>query len=109
MSLFVKARSFLRNLLSSHRVDADLDSEVHSHLEMLMEENLRAGMLENEAERRARIELGGIEQVIVAPIPQLTRFHVDRDSYLGAGHWRERSFVHRGRKLAAAAVALCAF
>jgi ABC-type antimicrobial peptide transport system permease subunit len=63
MPLFVKVRSFLRNILSSHSVDAELDTEVHSHLEMLMEENLRAGMLEDEARRRARIELGGIEQV----------------------------------------------
>jgi len=63
MSLFVRARSFLRNLFWSDRVDADLDEEVHSHLEMLTEENLRAGMQKGEAQRRARIELGGIEQV----------------------------------------------
>jgi predicted permease len=63
VSLFVKARSFFRNLLSSHRVEEDLDREVHSHLEMLTEENVRAGMLQNEAQRHARIELGGIEQV----------------------------------------------
>jgi putative ABC transport system permease protein len=63
MPVFVKARSFLRNILSWHSVDADLDKEVHSHLEMLMEENLRAGMPENESRRLARVELGGIEQV----------------------------------------------
>ena len=63
MSLFVKARSFLRNLFWSGRVDADLDEEVHSHLEMLTAENLRAGIQQGEAQRRARIELGGIEQV----------------------------------------------
>ena len=63
MPLFVKARSFLRNIRSSHSVDAELDTEVHSHLEMLMEENLRSGIPEDEARRRARIELGGIEQV----------------------------------------------
>jgi len=63
MPLFVKARSFLRNLFSSRRVEADLDEEVHSHLEMLVEENIRAGMPPKEAKRAARIELGGIEQV----------------------------------------------
>src|SRR5260370_23841737 len=63
MPLFVKVQSFLRNLFSSHRVDADLDQEVKSHLEMLIEENIRAGMSPNEAQRAARIELGGIEQV----------------------------------------------
>jgi len=63
MPLLVKARSFLRNFFSSRRVEADLDQEVHAHLEMLTEENIRAGMPPEEARRAARIELGGIEQV----------------------------------------------
>jgi putative ABC transport system permease protein len=63
MPLLVKARSFLRNLLLSSRVEADLDQEVRSHLELLAEENLRAGMTKDEALRAARIELGGIDQV----------------------------------------------
>src|SRR5579864_8547072 len=63
MPLLVKVRSFLGNLFSSRRVDADLDHEVHSHLELLIAENIRAGMPPKEAERAARIELGGIEQV----------------------------------------------
>src|SRR3989442_13878131 len=63
MPVFVKARRFLRNLFSSRRVDIGLDQEVHSHLEMLTDENIRAGMPPDEAQRAARIELGGIEQV----------------------------------------------
>jgi hypothetical protein len=63
MPLFMKARSFLRNLFTSRRVEVDLDQEVHSHLELLTEENIRAGMPLHEAQRAARIELGGIEQV----------------------------------------------
>jgi putative ABC transport system permease protein len=63
MSLSLKLRSFLRNLFFSHRVDADLDQEVHSHLNLLIEENIRAGMSPEEAQRAARMELGGIEQV----------------------------------------------
>src|SRR5258707_845982 len=63
MPLFVKARSFLRNLFLSRRVEADLDQEVHSHLEMLIAESIRAGMPPHEAQRAARIELGGVEQV----------------------------------------------
>jgi predicted permease len=74
MPLFVKARSFLKNLFFSRRVDADLDDEVRSHLELLTEENIRAGMPPSEAQRAARIELGGIEQV---------KAHV-RDSRTGA-------------------------
>ena len=63
MPLLVKARSFLRNLFLSRRVEADLDQEVHAHLEMLIAENIRAGMQPREARRAARIELGGVEQV----------------------------------------------
>jgi predicted permease len=63
MPLFVKARSFLRNLLLSGKVEADLDQEVQSHLEMLKEEKIRGGMSPEEAQRVAKMELGGIEQV----------------------------------------------
>ena len=56
MPLLVKVRSFLRNLFSFRQVEVDLDEEVHSHLEMLTEENIRAGMPPKEAERAARIE-----------------------------------------------------
>ncbi len=63
MPLLPKVRSFLRNLFSRRRVDEDLDQEVHSHLGLLTEENIRAGMSREEAQRAARIELGGIEQV----------------------------------------------
>jgi hypothetical protein len=44
-------------------VEVDLDEEVRSHLELLIEENIHAGMPPEEAQRAARIELGGIEQV----------------------------------------------
>src|SRR6266852_2715047 len=63
MPLFVKFRSLLRNLFLSRRLEVDLDQEVHAHLELLMAENIRAGMPPHEAQRAARIELGGIEQV----------------------------------------------
>jgi predicted permease len=63
MPLLTKARSFFRNLFFFDRRDSDLDQEIHSHLEMLIEENIRAGMPPSEAQRAARIELGGSEQV----------------------------------------------
>jgi predicted permease len=63
MPLLAKVGSFLRNHFFSRRVDADLDQEVHSHLELLIAENIRAGMPPEEARRAAQIELGGIEQV----------------------------------------------
>jgi predicted permease len=63
MPLLVKARSFFRNLLSFARKDTDLNHEIQAHLELLIEENLRAGMTRADAERAARIELGGAERV----------------------------------------------
>src|SRR5258705_3066974 len=63
MPLFAKFQGFLRNLVFARRVDADLDREVHAHLELLITENIRAGMSPLEAQRAARMELGGIEQV----------------------------------------------
>ncbi len=63
MPLRAKIQSVLRNLFSSPHVDADLDQEARSHLEMLTEENIRAGMAPSEAQRAARIELGNIEQL----------------------------------------------
>ena len=63
MLLFVRFRRFLKNLFLSRHVDADLDREVHSHLALLIEEKIRAGMFPEEAQRAARMELGGIEQV----------------------------------------------
>ena len=54
MPLLTKARSFLRNLFSTRRVEKDLDQEIHSHLELLIEENIRAGMSPGEAARAAR-------------------------------------------------------
>lgn len=63
MPLFRKARSFLRNLFFTGRAEEDLDQEVRSHLQMLIDENLGAGMARGEAERAARLELGGTEQV----------------------------------------------
>ena len=74
MPLLVKARSFLRNLFFIRRVDADLDREVRAHLELLIEEKMRAGMRAAEARRAALLELGGVEQV---------KIHV-RDSRTGA-------------------------
>ena len=63
MPLFAKARSFLRNLIFVGRAEEDLDQEVRSHLQMLIDENLKAGLGREEAERAARLELGGTEQV----------------------------------------------
>jgi hypothetical protein len=63
MPLFEKVRSFARNLFSSRRVEVDLNQEILCHLQILADENMRAGMSPQEAQRAAQIELGGIQQV----------------------------------------------
>jgi hypothetical protein len=63
MPLLAKTRSFLRNVFSPGRLHVDLDREIQAHLEMLTEENIRAGMPPREARRAAQVELGGTEQV----------------------------------------------
>jgi predicted permease len=63
MPLFTKARSFLRNMFFPHRGEADLDREVQACLQLLTDENIRAGMPRREAQCAAHIELGGTEQV----------------------------------------------
>ena len=63
MPVLAKARSLLRNLFLTQRVEQELDLEVRSHLQLLIDENLRAGMSPQQAQRAARMELGGTEQV----------------------------------------------
>jgi cell division protein FtsX len=43
-------------------LDRELDAELQAHLDLAIEENLRAGMTAQEARRHALIELGGTQQ-----------------------------------------------
>jgi predicted permease len=51
----------VRNLFRGRAVDAELDAELASHLEMAAEEHMANGLSASEARRRARVELGGLE------------------------------------------------
>ena len=53
----------LRNILFRHRLDRDLNEELQSCLDLLIEQKIAAGMSEQEAHRAARLELGGVDQV----------------------------------------------
>jgi len=57
--LFIRLRSLFRR----GTVEAELDDELRSHLEHLVEKCVRSGLSRDEALRRARIEFGGIDQV----------------------------------------------
>ncbi len=55
--------STFRNLFRRNRVEHELDQELHSYLDLLIEEKIKAGSSPADARRAARIELGGIDQV----------------------------------------------
>ena len=52
----------LRSLFGSLQADQELDDELRDHLERKSEEYVAQGMTQEEAHRRARLDLGGIEQ-----------------------------------------------
>ena len=52
----------LRSLFRRAQADQELDDELREHLERKTEEYVAQGMTQAEAHRRARLELGGIEQ-----------------------------------------------
>jgi putative ABC transport system permease protein len=61
--MFAHVNSLFRNLLQKQWKEQDLDQEIRSHLQLLIDEKIRNGMNSRDAAREARIELGGIEQV----------------------------------------------
>jgi predicted permease len=56
--LWIRVRSLFRR----KAVEAELDDELRFHLEQQREKHLRAGLPLDEATRRTRLELGGLEQ-----------------------------------------------
>ena len=50
-------------LFRKRRLDEELDDELRFHLEMEEQNNVRNGMSAEEAQRQARLRLGGLEQV----------------------------------------------
>lgn len=57
------AGSRIRSWLGKRRVDEEFGDELQAHLQMLVKENVRRGMTAEEAERAARIKLGGEAQL----------------------------------------------
>jgi putative ABC transport system permease protein len=52
----------VRGLFRKKQLDRELAAELESHLQMHIEDNLRAGMSPKEARRQALMKLGGVEQ-----------------------------------------------
>ncbi len=55
--------SVWRNVMQRGRVEADLDAELKSYVQLLVDEKMRGGMSETAARRSAALELGGTERV----------------------------------------------
>src|SRR5580700_7317875 len=53
----------LRSLFGREQVEKDLNDELRDHLERRTGEYVAKGMAPEEARRRARLDLGGIEQI----------------------------------------------
>jgi predicted permease len=61
MQLLRAITSGLRSLLCKHRVDRELDEELHGFLEMAVEEKTKQGMSHQEALRTVRLEQGSLD------------------------------------------------
>jgi putative ABC transport system permease protein len=55
--------SLCRNLFRRRRVERDLDDELRAMFELVVEENVQAGMTRKEAHRLARLELGSVDTI----------------------------------------------
>jgi putative ABC transport system permease protein len=62
-SWLAAAISRIQALVQRERLDDDFDRELGSHLEMLVEDNIRRGMDADEARRAAAMRLGGVMQL----------------------------------------------
>lgn len=63
MSLLRRAKSLFPILFQKRKLEAELDREMWAYLEMLVDRHLARGLSMEDAQRAARIEFEGIEQV----------------------------------------------
>ncbi len=63
MTLWSRFRSWLRMVLRRSRMENEMDAELRFHIETFADDLVRNGVPPQEAQRRARIEFGGIERV----------------------------------------------
>ena len=63
VTVLSKIASLLRNLVRKHQVEQELNEEVRSYLDLLVQKKIEEGVEPIEALRLSLIELGGVEQV----------------------------------------------
>jgi putative ABC transport system permease protein len=54
---------FVVNLLTAARKDRELDDEIRCYADLLSDQNVSRGMSRDEAQRHARMDIGGVEQL----------------------------------------------
>lgn len=63
MPLLPRIASLWRNLVNARRVERDLDDELHSVFDLLVDEKIAAGMSREHARRAATLEIGRVDVV----------------------------------------------
>ena len=63
MPVFARVANAVRSFWRKDRRERELSEEINSYLEMLVQEKIKTGMNPDQARRRARVEMGGQEQV----------------------------------------------
>jgi putative ABC transport system permease protein len=63
MSQFTNLRSSMRNVAARGDVERELDEELRAYVDLLIAENMKAGMSPEEARRQALLKVGSIEYV----------------------------------------------
>jgi predicted permease len=63
VNLLKRSGRRMRNFLTNRHRDERLNEEIEAHLTALTDENIRAGMVPEEAARQARIKFGAVEAV----------------------------------------------
>ncbi|HTU33003.1 MAG TPA: ABC transporter permease [Candidatus Acidoferrum sp.] len=63
MNILKIAMAKVRSVLGKSRRERDLDDELRTHFDMLVDQNVQRGMSSDEAHRSARLELGGAQQI----------------------------------------------
>ncbi len=87
----------LKSLFRKTQLDAELDNEMATHLELATDENIHRGMTPEDARRQALVRFGGAEQAKerhreARSLPFLDAFAQDF-RYALRTFWRDRSFV----------------
>ena len=61
MKLLTRFLSWLKWMVKGQRLESEMETEVHFHLQSYAADLVRKGLSQQEAMRQARIEFGGIE------------------------------------------------